>query len=304
MTLDEIKAINQATERAIAARRAGGSAASPETLPYYGYITVDVFDCPSFVMFTNNDSPGVAYILQTGAFEPCSTAVWCALARDATGILDIGANVGIYSLCAAMLRPDLSIHAFEPNPYAYARLRMHKFVNQLENIVEHPFALGAEDLIHKLRWVVKPGGNIASGAGLGMLSNSSKYTTENAVVRVVALDGKGMAAAAGERPLVKIDVEGAEVAVLKGAKELLALRPDLIVETLFAATANEINGMLLPLGYTVYKISERDRTLARYEGLQPPSKSDETSLNHLVTTRPAEQLARLLPKDVRIISAA
>ena len=51
-----------------------------------------------------------------GAFEPHAMKVWARLCRSATGVLDIGANVGIYSLCAARLRPDLSVHAYEPNP--------------------------------------------------------------------------------------------------------------------------------------------------------------------------------------------
>lgn len=302
MNLEQLQAINDATDRARAARRAGAGPTLGEKLPYYGYVAVDVFDCPPFLLFTNNDSPGVACILETGMFEPCSTSIWCAMARVATGIVDMGANVGIYSLCAAKLRPELSVHAFEPNPYAYARLRMHKFANELTNLQEHPFAVGEKDALLKLRWVVKPGGNIASGAGLGKLSE--KHATQETVVQMVALDGKGLAATLGTRPLVKIDVEGAEVSVLNGAKELLALRPDIIIETLYDTTCEGINDLLLPLGYSVYGISEKNRILERREGLRMPAQSDLSSLNHLVTTRSAEELAGILPKDIRIVAAS
>jgi FkbM family methyltransferase len=230
-------------------------------------------------------------------------AIWCALARTATGIVDVGANVGIYSLAAAKLRPDLTVHAFEPNPYAYARLRIHKHVNELPNLAEHPYALGSEDAFLKLKWVVKPGGNIASGAGLGSLP--AGFMTESTLARVISLDGKGLAGLLGDKPLVKVDVEGAEVKVLSGMKEVLGKNLDLIVEAIFPRSGQELTEFLGLFGYAIYAISEAGRAIVRQDRvvswLERPGSPD---LNHLFTMRPPAELARVLPKDIRVEAAS
>src|SRR5262245_20569340 len=101
---------------------------------FRGFYTVDLFDCPPFQMFSNGDDPRAIEILEYKSFEPHSMRLWCRLVRDATAILDIGAHTGVYSLAAASLRKDIQIHAFEPNPYAAARLRVHKHLNGFANL--------------------------------------------------------------------------------------------------------------------------------------------------------------------------
>src|SRR4051812_34182023 len=119
--LTNIAEINRTTLEAIRA----GTADWPRDA-FYGYFQVDIFDCPPFAMFTNNDCPRAFNILYQRKFEPGSMALWCRYARSASSILDVGAHVGVYALAAAALRPDLQIHAFEPNPFAAARLRLNK----------------------------------------------------------------------------------------------------------------------------------------------------------------------------------
>ena len=57
--------------------------------------------------------------------------------------IDIGANVGIYTVFAALRAgPEARILAVEPNPAALARLRCNISLNQLTNVVVEPVALG------------------------------------------------------------------------------------------------------------------------------------------------------------------
>lgn len=296
MRLEDLRDLNRVTESIMAGVRAGKLAPDPGKMPYYGYLTVDMFDCPAFVMFTNNDSPTVSYIIDQGIFEPCSMALWCALARRATGIIDIGANVGIYSLCAAALRPELTIHAFEPNPYAYARLRMHKHVNEYANLIEHTIGLAEKEATFRLNWVAKPGGNISSGAALDPLP--PYVPSGHAIVTVMPLDRTGIASSLGARPLVKIDVEGAEVRVLRGANDLLALRPDMIIESLAQERCDELNGMLLPLGYSVYGVYEDERMLRPRERLR--ALEGKENLNQFLTVRTAEEIRTLRLRDATV----
>lgn len=289
MTLEEMLAFNREAEAVLAKRRAG-AALGAQNLRYFGYLSVDIYDCPPFLMFTNDDSPVVRHILNHGIFEPFSMALWCRLSRLATGIVDVGANVGIYSLSAAKLRPELSIHAFEPNPYAFARLRIHKHINELDNLVEHAVGVGNANGMAKIGWYVKPGGNIASGAGLG---GRGGRPFESFVAKFVTLNGTGLVDRLGKHALVKIDVEGAEALVCQGMSEVISRRPDIIVETFYDKPCRTLNNQLMPLGYEVYRIRESDRTLAPTEILYPADISSDDGLNYLVTARPREEIERI-----------
>ncbi|MHB1204793.1 MAG: hypothetical protein ACYCZX_04435, partial [Rhodospirillaceae bacterium] len=90
-------------------------------MPYFGYFKVDHLDCPPFDLFANGDTMGPDDVR---TYEPFSLKLWCHYARGASSILDIGSHVGIYTMAAAALRKDIPIHAFEPNPYNAARLRV------------------------------------------------------------------------------------------------------------------------------------------------------------------------------------
>jgi len=277
MVIEDLEAVNAATLAAI--RENPPASLDPLNYPYFGFYTVDLFECPPFLMFTSHDCPRGWNILFERYFEPYSMKIWCRLARTATGILDIGAHVGVYSLAAASLRSDISIHAFEPNPYAFARLRMHKLVNGYSHLTEHTVAVGNDDRLVKFGWVKKPTLQIASGAGIGGRKGGN---TENTVAQMIKLDGKGLAATVGTRPLVKIDVEGAEALTMAGMQEVLALMPDIILETFSQNSCDEINAMILPLGYRVYKIHESEGRLTAQDRLEP-AVVQTGNLNQLLT---------------------
>jgi FkbM family methyltransferase len=205
---------------------------------FRGFHTVDIFDCPPFQLFTNGDDPASAEILQNRSFEPHSMRLWCRLARNATSILDIGAHVGVYSLSAASLRQDLQIHAFEPNPFVAARLRVNKYLNGFENIVEHNVALSHERTTSTLSWIRRPDGWLNSGSALVGAGDS----LESAAVQVETADSFHIAA--GARALVKIDVEGSELGVFAGMQDFLRARPTIILETFLQAACDRITPML------------------------------------------------------------
>jgi len=260
-----------------------------DAYPYFGFHDVDVFACPPFVMFTANDSPISGYLLSVGCFERMSTKIWAKLAQKATGIFDIGANVGVYSMIAASIRRDIPVHAFEPNPYAYARLRLHKNANGFSNIVEHRYALADQSGTTMLSWVTRPGLPISSGAAL-VEGNGQR---ESVLAELQKFDDLAAASQVGDCGLIKIDVEGAEAAVFQGMKNVLVRKPDIILETFSQFPCNVINAMIRPLGYRVYHVLEREEALMPRDDLMP-CDTQSGSLNHLLTVRPEEELLALL----------
>jgi FkbM family methyltransferase len=288
MNLRDLQAASERTLKALADSR---STVRADTHPYYGFYEADIFDCPPFLMFTSNDCPRAHDILYARSFEPQSMRLWCRLARGATGILDIGAHVGVYSLAAASLRRDIAIHAFEPNPHAFARLRVHKIINKFDHIVEHPVALGSSNDTVKFSWVKKRPPLIASGAGVGQRAGDS---VEETVVPIVALDTQGIAATLGSKPLVKIDVEGGEKEAFKGMQQLLALKPDIILETFSVEACDAINEMIAPLGYNVFLIREAEGAIKHRSKVLAANLMAQKDYNQLLTTRSKQELWSLL----------
>jgi len=286
-----LSALNAANAKTLEAARAGKADVSdPMQFPFLGYYEADIFECDPFLMFTNNDCPRALNILLGRSFEPGSMKIWCRLARTATGILDIGAHVGVYALAAASLRKDIKIHAFEPNPHAYSRLRMHKLLNKFDNIIEHTFAVGDKNQYVNFGWVIKPFLQISSGGGVGRAEGKG---VESILVPMRMLDGSGMASVLGNKPLIKIDVEGGEALTFKGMKELLQLKPDIILETFSQASCDAINEQILPLGYQVYQIIEAEHRVVRQDKLIPcdPAKLD---YNQFLTVRTPDEVSRIL----------
>lgn len=275
--LAAIAEINARTLKMIA----DGSAVWPRD-PYYGYISADIFDCPPFAMFTNNDCPRAHDILYRRSFEPGSMALWCRYARAATSILDIGAHVGVYALAAAALRPERAVYAFEPNPFAAARLRVNKEINGFENIIEKHMGLAHKSTIGLISWS-KNRRVIPSGASIARRPVEELSALEAAHVALRPLDNIDLGDL-GDRCLMKIDVEGAEQYVFQGMTRCLAARPDIVLETFSQEHCDAINGMLLPMGYKAWLIRETTGDLEPQDRLYPRDREGD-DFNQFLTTR-------------------
>ncbi len=171
---------------------------------------------------------------------------------------DVGANVGYFTLVAATaLNHRGGIVAFEPGRNAYARLTENLALNPYRNI--QTFAVAVSD--REGEAVLHLAGDIAD-------SSASLYPADGArpgqeVCRTVALDH--VLDSQGLRPpnLIKLDAEGAELAVLHGAQGLLAASPPLWLmemeeKTLAAAGASKaaVAHFLTGYGYRAAHLSK------------------------------------------------
>jgi FkbM family methyltransferase len=145
--------------------------------------------------------------------------------------VDIGANVGGYSLRAASW--DMKVYAFEPNPHNLALLRRNIEINRASvNVL--PFALGAR----------------AGKASLSPVGGVSRIVKEDGVeVEMRTLDSFELPGA----DLLKVDVEGYELEVIRGAKKTLEkYHPVVMIEMHYWAGAEseaELFEILKGLGY-------------------------------------------------------
>ncbi len=149
--------------------------------------------------------------------------------RSGWVVIDAGAYVGIYTLWASKLVGDGGfVMAFEPNPLAYAWLIRNIEVNNARNVRALPYALGDEITYATLHVA---GENIeASSLIPNHITNnpSGNYTIINTFkVPVITLNfvidrsGLFIGRDIDRINLVKIDVEGYEMKVLRGSEKLL-----------------------------------------------------------------------------------
>ncbi|HNU11809.1 MAG TPA: FkbM family methyltransferase [Rubrivivax sp.] len=149
-------------------------------------------------------------------FEPEVRDALLRLARPGDTVVDIGANIGWFTLhLARRVGPAGVIHAFEPEPANLRLLEANVRANGLSWVVIHPVALGeapGEALLH----------TTAYNTGMHRLYDSVCCDGPAIPVAVQRLDDL---LAPGQVALVKIDVEGYEHAVLRGARVLLSTPP-------------------------------------------------------------------------------
>jgi FkbM family methyltransferase len=135
---------------------------------------------------------------------------------------DIGANVGYFTLVAATaLNQRGRIVAFEPGKNAFARLTENLALNAYRNIRTFPVAVTdreGEAVLHLA-------GDIADSSA--SLYPAAQAQAGQEVCRTVALDQFLRTEGLPPPDLIKLDAEGAELAVLQGAPRLLADSPPL-----------------------------------------------------------------------------
>lgn len=128
--------------------------------------------------------------------------------REGDLFLDIGANVGSYTVIASGVCRART-WSFEPDPDTIRHLKRNIAVNSLEALVKvYDCALGAEQ------------GEVAFTVGLDTVNRIVAGNDKN--VRMVRLERLDTVIASSEPIMIKVDVEGAEEGVLHGAKALLA----------------------------------------------------------------------------------
>lgn len=171
-------------------------------------------------------------------WEETTIPVFCELARSARTFLDVGAYSGIYTLLACAANKQLRAVAFEPNPHARLLFERNIEANLLADRVTVERSAAGDR--HGRATLHIPADETAAS----VLGDSGS----SIAVSIVPIDG--VVPTGFDVDLVKIDVEGAELAALKGMRRILAQnRPSLIIECLDFEAFASIRSFLDQFGY-------------------------------------------------------
>ena len=149
----------------------------------------------------------------TGGYERDGEVdTFVSFLRPGMTIVDVGANVGLYAIAAARaVSATGRVLAFEPVPWVADRLRSHLALNGVTNVSVFPIALSSEPGIARL----SVGTNDSQGSLFGREATRVIQVETARLADVLGREGCDRVDA------VKIDVEGAELHVLRGMDGLL-----------------------------------------------------------------------------------
>lgn len=175
---------------------------------------------------------------------------------------DIGANVGQVTQPAAWLVGRRgSVHSFEPSPTTIGYLLRRLVCMGLSNVVLNEFALGAVVGFATLYECVE---NYGGSSSLRLGAAPGQHVSTGTPVAIKVLDDYVEQNSISQIRLIKIDAQGAEIDVLRGAARLLAPqnRPVLYVEieqiasAAFGYSVNDLLNALMGYGYDLFSWRE------------------------------------------------
>jgi FkbM family methyltransferase len=202
----------------------------------------------------NDTDTVLAYALDV--FERQELQIVSRIVRPGDAVLDIGANIGYYSVkLSALCGSKGTVHVFEPDPTNFGILSRNVALNRLQNVTAYNLALADFD---------------GEGTLYRSLTNAGDYSLAPhpqltaRPVRVACRRLDSLAGVSAHTPsLIKIDVQGFEEAVLRGGGvcfEGWSPRPAMLIEfepediVLAGHTPAGLIDLLTGMGYQVAPI--------------------------------------------------
>jgi len=184
------------------------------------------FDGWSFTISGSDHDAGVVGEIERsgGRYQPDVALLLRRRLRPDAVVVDGGAHIGVLTVLMARLCPGGHVYAFEPSPETRAHLLANLAANGAGNVTVEASALYDRD------------GDVAfdpsaAQPGGAHLAASGGVTTGTATVAATRLDTWAAAGRIERLDLVKLDVEGTELAVLAGAEATIRrFRPTVVVE--------------------------------------------------------------------------
>ena len=212
--------------------------------------------------FVATDSQVLEQLYWSGedGWEPELLPWWRACCRNATSVLELGANIGYFAVQGGRAAPDVRYVAVEPHPVSAETCRSHLALNGVTSVELIQAAAVADDAVASVALLV-PAGQAATPT-VAFLSSDTELPADMArdviaVLDVPAIDVRRLVDGVD---LIKMDVEGQEHVLLAAIRaHLRQRRPTLFVEVL--AGTVELRAVLADLcatdGYRCYALSRR-----------------------------------------------
>jgi FkbM family methyltransferase len=203
-------------------------------------------------------------------FEAASLGTFLKCLKEGDVVLDVGANVGIYSLLASeVIGPKGKVYAFEPTPSTYDALQRNFHYNHVESqCICIRKGLSDKNSVGR---VASPelAKRYQSGDAFNYIETVDISPTDAGAIELTTIDEFARANEITRIDVIKIDIEGAELLCLKGAEAFLRSkdRPIILFEAIddnskrFGYSAMDVILYLSQYGYR-FEVVELNQYLA------------------------------------------
>ncbi|MCJ7514892.1 MAG: FkbM family methyltransferase [Dehalococcoidia bacterium] len=219
-------------------------------------------------------NPDYIDLLRGQGYEKGTTKLFIQLVKEGMTVVDIGANIGYYTLLAARrVGPHGRVYAFEPGPQDFKLLTGNLRLNGYNNVVAIQKAVSNKTGTAPL--FLSPRGSTAHS-----LLSSRDNSKETIAIETVALDGFFDREGCPAIQVIKMDIEGWEMEALDGMRRTIMRNSPLKMIMEFIPWLLLSRGMrplaltekLMELGFTISIIDEetgQTTPLAEYHSGQP-----------------------------------
>lgn len=228
-------------------------------------------------------------LIATSAYEKAEQLFLQAFLKPGDVFLDVGANIGIFSLLASKkVGKKGFIHSFEPTPQTFQRLTYNIKLNSFQNIYSHNKALSNK--VGDNEFIISLDGFDAWNS-FGKPSQGTNFT--KLIVETDTLDNFIKGNCLTKIDLIKIDVEGWEVPVLEGGVEYFtkpnsaALLVEFSDQNLLNAgyTSLTLFNKLIDYGYKIFYYDVKNQRLVPERFRQSYQYLNLIALKQLYYTR-------------------
>jgi len=211
---------------------------------------------------TNQTNYLTKVIFWEGGYENFEyTQIFLKLIKKVNTFYDIGANIGYYSLLAAMENENIKVVGFEPAQGPLYYFSENVSINNFKNIKVESIALSHiegeiefYEIRNKKYKYLKY--NLAGESNAGSLTTGRNFAVNT--VKTSTLDQYVSQNNETNIDLIKIDTEGTENLILENSGGVLKeMNPIVICETLFNVIEKELEEIMLSYGYEFYYPTEK-----------------------------------------------
>lgn len=232
---------------------------------------------PLDITYSRNAN-GAVYFL--GEYEPELSAIVKGLLRSGDTCVDVGANFGWYTMLFSHLcGRNGAVHSFEPVPGALEQLKANvDLLGPRSNVRVNDLALGDREGEIQINTFE------ALGLGFSSIADLGRTDAKPVACRMTTLDNYLAEKDPGEVDFIKVDIEGAEMLLFRGAKTLFEQErpPMMMIEIVAELTARfgySPNDLLSLIGgianYNFFAADEMTGKMKKFDEFGP----DDTGAN-------------------------
>jgi FkbM family methyltransferase len=193
-------------------------------------------------------------------FEYNIVRIFVELVQEARVFLDVGANIGYYSLLATAYNPEIRILSFEPLPSAFHYLQKNLELNQCTHATPLDWALSdtvgtATFFASKKTKFLEVEHHLTSTGSLDRRQAERSVVVESFEVKTETLDHVAATHLNASVDLLKLDTEASEDRVLAGAQKVLAMnRPIIFCEVLPGKIEKHLEAIMRQHDYVMFRV--------------------------------------------------